>query len=105
MTTIYKFYGVDNNFFKLDDTIYEVVEDPDDGYRSYMRELRVVPSSEGLIFNHTPIAEVIWNNYDEDLNMLIDASTGHVWLRFGTNTDDSYYPWCVFEYTPALPTT
>ena len=33
---VYRFYGVDNNCFKLDNSVLEAVEDESDGYRSYL---------------------------------------------------------------------
>jgi hypothetical protein len=103
MSTIYKFYGVDSNCFKLNDTIYEAVEDPDDGYRSCMEELRVVAEPDNLIFHSLPLANVLMQEEDEDIDLLVDADTGHVWLRYGTDYSDSYYPCFVFEYTPPSP--
>jgi hypothetical protein len=32
--TEHDFYGIDFNHFKLDDTVYEILEDECDGYRS-----------------------------------------------------------------------
>lgn len=32
----FKFYGVDGYCFKLGKTVWEAIENPDDGYRSYL---------------------------------------------------------------------
>lgn len=52
----YLFYGSHISRFKLDDTIYECICDPDDGWRSYMGDFKVVSNSEGLY--PSPIAKV-----------------------------------------------
>lgn len=95
------FYGVDNNCFKLGDRVFEAVEDESDGYRSYLGSVEVRDPS-GLIFFRTPLASVrvveVDDNYAEEYQLVDDG--GHVWLRFGTNNCDDYYPYFVFEYQP-----
>lgn len=103
------FYGVCNNTFQLGlgDTklTYEAVEDPDDGYRSYLETIKCVDES-GIYFR-TPIAmvtirEADSNNYGRHFNgyQLVDVENGHVWLTIGTDNNDDYYPCFTFEYTP-----
>lgn len=106
------FCGVDNNTFCLmingERVAFEAVENPDDGYRSMMEEVRVyhLPSSgrgsADKIFFHQPIVTVTVEE-DPDTNgngyRLVDSS-GHVWLRFGTDHYDNYYPMFIFTYTP-----
>lgn len=48
--SVCKFYGVDWHSFKLDHTTYEVLENPDDGYRSYMQAVIVQPEHELIFF-------------------------------------------------------
>jgi hypothetical protein len=110
------FCGVDNATFCLQDSVgnrlaFEAVENPDDGLRSMMDEVRVyhLPisgrGSADKIFFHRPIVTV---TVERDINLdssqsdgyrLVD-SAGHVWLRFGTDTTDYYYPMFIFDYTP-----
>ena len=95
------FYGVDNNCFKLGKVVLEAVEDPHDGYRSFL-EAVVVRDGKDLIFSGVPITEVKvvkGDNLREDIFKLVDKA-GRVWLRFGTDCYDAYYPMFVFEYTP-----
>ena len=109
------FHGVDNCRFRLgfEGKLYtfEAVEDPDDGYRSMLETVRLVPDSETTgIFFDTPVAQVIpvefkdttidrlTDTYGFDGYELRDAATGHVWLRFGTNEADNYCPTFVFDY-------
>lgn len=94
------FYGVDNNFFKIGDDFFEAVEDEDDGYRSCMDAVVICAGGEYRHnFFKTPVANVKAVEGDEETIKLIDES-GHVWLEFGTDHSDSYYPSFVFRYRP-----
>lgn len=101
----FDFYGVCNNEFKLGDTVFEAVEDPDDGYRSYLESVEV-RESNGLFFR-SPLARVRVEeanavrpgDHDEGWRM-VDVEDGHEWLFVGTNHYDGYYPYFVFRYTP-----
>lgn len=100
----FAFYGVCNNEFKLDDTVYEALEDEDDGYRSYLDTV-IVKQSRG-IFSSQPLARVRLETEDDkniDVCKLIDVSDGHVWLAFGTGDYDDYYPYFIFDYEPKAP--
>ncbi len=99
------FYGVDNECFKLEQFVFEAVEDPDDGYRSCMQEVRMKDDTEGLIFFTTPLARVrVTENSDSvddfDGYALVDVKDGHEWLVFGTSESSDYYPSFIFCYTP-----
>ncbi len=102
-----KFYGVCNEYFKIDDFVFKVQEDENDGYRSCLGDILAVNKKEqkNLIFFKTPIATVrieattdsYWNQSFEGYN-LVDIKDGHVWLKFGTTNYDDYYPCFVFYY-------
>jgi hypothetical protein len=99
------FYGVDNNCFKLGDHVFEAEEDESDGYRSCLREVHEVTNTGGLIFFQTPIAKVVVQEargIDEGFRLL-DVLDNHVWLEFGTDNTDDYYPYFVFNYYPKAP--
>lgn len=111
------FCGVDNHTFCFDidgeKVAFEAVENPDDGYRSMMEDVKTVPV-EGGVYHKRPFAEVVVEEYeglppgsmdmpDERFEgyVLIDADDpSHVWLTFGTHWLDNYYPIFYFEYTP-----
>jgi len=101
----YAFYGVCDCKFKLDKVIYEAMEDENDGYRSMLGCVIAKEPEDGIFFK-SPIANV-WLVYEEsdcdDNYKLIDITDGHVWLRFGTDNTDDYYPYFVFEYSPKEP--
>ena len=96
----YSFYGVDGNYFKLDNRVFEAIEDPSDGYRSYLGSIRHA-KNPGAIFFTTPIARVQVRTVSLDTFEgfeLVDRFN-HVWLRVGTNTTtDDYYPFFVYRY-------
>jgi hypothetical protein len=101
----FDFYGVDASAFKLDEVVFEAVEDESDGYRSMLASVEVKDPS-GLLFFKTPLARVqltidggnSFNGYK-----LVDVVDGHVWLRLGTNDYDDYYPLFTFDYQPKIP--
>lgn len=91
--------------FTLDGVTYVAYEDPSDGYRSYCGELQISDTPcETLL----PNVEVVCVYRDSgvgyysssDILEFIDSKNGKTVLLVGTNNDDDYYPFCVFEYTP-----
>ena len=105
----YDFYGAFNNKFKLDNVIFEVLENESDGYRSYFGLLILSPDADETGFFSKPIAKIkIVETYfqpeviNEDFSgySLIDVIDNHVWLEFGTNYLEDYYPFMVFTYFP-----
>ena len=90
--------------FRLDGVVYIAFEDPEDGYRSSMKELIVSPSSE--ITNVFPANRVVAkkkanDSYGTDDTLeLIDVVTGKVVLEVGTDNSDDYYPSFVSSFHP-----
>jgi len=78
------FYGADEPFFKLDDTIYEALEDGE-----------VVVAEGSLPDFGLPIARVIVERHGMAYK-LIDLHDEHCWLRFGLNSLDRP----IFDYIP-----
>lgn len=77
------------------------VEDPDDGYRSYMGEIR----EGGECTNMFPPVKcfVAWSADTTGEGEIVDftvKATGKVVLRAGTDNSDDYYPWVVQEFNP-----
>ncbi|MBI4450162.1 hypothetical protein HY634_03825 [Candidatus Uhrbacteria bacterium] len=107
----FNFYGVDGLKFKLGKSVFEAVEDPDDGYRSLLGSVEVRHLS-GCLFFQRPVARVrvVEVNDERGSNQrdfvgfhLVDVADGHVWLRLGTDDYDDYYPGFVFTYQPKAP--
>ncbi len=98
------FYGVDCNQFKLDDAIWEAVEDKADGYRSMLDVVLNRHLSDGIFFARA-LARVRIISHDDgfdDLYKLVDVTDGHCWLRFGTGRYWDDYPLFIFDYCPKL---
>lgn len=103
------FSGVDNNQFKLDGVVYEALEDPSDGYRSYLGSVEVKDTSNSIFFPNA--IDVVYveedkshprdNDNPNEGYKLVSILTGYVWLEFGTSYGDSYYPCFYFNYHPA----
>jgi hypothetical protein len=102
----FKFYGVDNNCFKLGNQVFEAIENEDDGYRSYLGSIEVRDPKSGLIFHRRSFATVLveedWGTYFQGY-VLRDVLDGHEWLRFGTENCDDYYPMFRFHYQAKQP--
>jgi hypothetical protein len=109
---VYEFFGVDENLFKIGPHVIRVLEDESDGYRSHLGSVEIDPKLEGVrpIFFGRPIDSVRIHRADNTLWTtdsscfagfeLRSAVDGHVWLRFGTENYDDYYPLFIFKYTP-----
>ena len=94
----------------IDGVVFEVLEDPDDGYRSHMAGV-LARSAKDYNFYEKPIAKVRLEKIaEEEREMgavekmhgykLIDVKDGHAWLTFGTEWYDDYYPMFRFQYAP-----
>lgn len=86
--------------FELDGQVYEAVENPSDGYRSYMDKLIL---SNKKVRNKIPEIQVVCvyrDDNDCDLLDFIDCKNGKVFLTVGTKHVGDYYPVCIFEYHP-----
>lgn len=89
--------------FVLDGVTYKAVENPDDGYRSYLRELQTTP--EAVQYNFPPqkvFAKM--ENDDEwgknDVLQFFDIVSSKLVLAIGTRNYDDYYPCAILEWHP-----
>lgn len=97
--------GEINILFCLDGVTYIAEEDPDDGYRSYMKELRVSETQcrntfkpERVFCDYTD--KSTFYGGDSDILVIKNPLTANVILKIGTEDVDDYYPSCVMEYHP-----
>ena len=109
--TVVDYYGSDaaENTFKIDDIVFKAVEDPDDGYRSYLGSIDYTKDTNSIFFRK-PLAKVKIVSFDEDCfddyhegckgYRLIDIKDKHVWLEFGTAKYLDYYPMFIFRPRP-----
>ena len=100
------FYGANCNEFQLgyqgEIYTFEVLEDENDGYRSYFDSV-ITKDPDGIFFKN-PIARVlVTDNATSRADggyALVDVDKSHVWLVFGTDYSYDYYPMFVFDYEP-----
>jgi len=93
--------------FCLNGVVYIAVEDPDDGYRSSMKELA---EGDGVALKNTFEGVHVDCVYQDkttgyysqecDILRLVDAETGEVVLEVGTDRTDDYYPSFVGSFNP-----
>lgn len=98
--------GAINIIFCIDGVTYLAQEDLDDGYRSYMDELKVSEKPckntfepQEVICEHVNKSES-WLGEDSDILLIKNAKTGELILKIGTEDVNDYYPSCVMEYHP-----
>jgi hypothetical protein len=104
---VLKFYGMDGNFLKLEDTVFEVVADENDGYRSSMDDVRAVASPpKNLVFFRRAldtVRVVAVDAHELDGFRLVSTKDGHVWAEVGTDYSEDYYPCFISRYLPLAP--
>ena len=91
--------------FRLDGKVYMVIEDPDDAYRSSMKEIAV--DKTAVMKNVFQPCEVVGRHRtvgsygeEDDVLELIDTTTGETILEVGTENVDDYYPGFVANFRP-----
>jgi hypothetical protein len=98
---------------QLDGLTYWIQEDPSDGYRSYLREIMIVPPRHEVLrrlvpihppmkvtFRRVPEAYNIGHDDPADVIYGVNERTGLVVLELGTSYRDDYYPSFVAEWRP-----
>ena len=102
--------------FGMDGKTYTAIEDPSDGYRSYLSGITVQDGHSELLKGASAIGRKVVATHEDsepdgeyergrDLLTITDAETGHVWLVIGTKNTDDYYPYCVLEWIAMQPLT
>lgn len=101
-----------NNKFILNYNVYEAVEDPSDGYRSCLGAINRTFDEERHRWDDDAYVTVTLvtehhktehdSEYQWEVYKLTDKD-GHVWLIFGTDNIDDYYPGFIFDYRPKPP--
>ena len=90
----FDFYGVDGQCFKLDEVVYEVIDEGEVLHR-------VEICHDHHSFHDLPIARVVIerSEFAGTFYSLFDLHDSHCWLHFGTACDE-YDPGFIFDYTP-----
>ena len=105
-TKLKRFFYDECNFvkFTLDGVTYLALENPDDGYRTYMEELEIVdePCKFALPDINVLCKMREQGKYTAGDNVLsfVDVKCGKEILAIGTENNDDYYPLCIMEYKP-----
>lgn len=86
--------------FTLDGVTYLAIEDPDDGYRSFMQELRIVSEPRKVALPNVNVMCHYSGESDSDILEFYECATKNLIMRIGTDEIDNYYPYCVMEYYP-----
>lgn len=88
--------------FVLDGDIYSAIEDPEDGYRSSMKDIAKGRISE--VKNTFPPISILIRERDIDRDGevldFVDIKNGKTVLSIGTNETDFWYPYFVGEFFP-----
>ena len=91
------YYCNELHSFQLGSIIFEVIEDERDGYRSSMSHVDIIKED-------APLREFLDNveiTQEDNGNIYnIVGSGGHVWVSFGTQNWDDYYPCFHFATYP-----
>jgi hypothetical protein len=97
------FEDADGLMFVLDGRTLIATEDPSDGYRSCLKDLRV---TDATVKNQFPPCEVLAVKrgrdlyQDHDVIDFYDTTTGKLVLSVGTGNHDDYYPFYVGTFDP-----
>lgn len=87
--------------FTLDKTTYMAIEDPDDGYRSYLvDDLKVCDTPCRFQFPPVVVLCRMIETDSREVLEFINLVNGKTILLIGTEETDDYYPYCVMEYHP-----
>lgn len=86
--------------FTLDGVTYLAIEDPDDGYRSFMQELQIVSEPCKVSLPNINVMCHYSEKSDSDILEFYECTTKNLIMRIGTDELDDYYPYCVMEYYP-----
>lgn len=86
--------------FILDKKTYTAIEDPSDGYRSSMREIKLSKVVIKNVFKPVKVMGVMRQDTSDDVIDFFDVKTGKVVLSVGTENLDDYYPGFVAFFNP-----
>ena len=105
-----KSFGVDAHAsyirFRLNGIVYIASEDPDDGYRSHLKNIIIQETSEITNYFSSILVTAQWKPDDKKYGMineviqLIDNKNNKVVLEFGTKDCNDYYPSFVENFYP-----
>ncbi len=86
--------------FVIDGKTCTAIENPDDGYRSSMREIRVNLAPLKNTFEPIDVICRYKTDHESDILEIIDVKNDKVVLEVGTDNTDDYYPYFVCNWIP-----
>lgn len=89
--------------FVIDGKTYKATKDPNDGHRSYMKELEVTDEKDTNVFPPQKVIGKMKADSNWKTNgtiQFIDAKTGKIVLEVGTDNTNDDYPYCVLFWAP-----
>lgn len=93
--------GACNSYiFQLDGVNYEITENPDDGYRSYMEDIKITDKVIKNEFKPCKVYCKMRTEFDSDVLDMIDLETNLIVLSIGTENTNDYYPCCIMQWNP-----
>lgn len=104
----FPFFGVCDHFIRLGDTVWEIIEDESDGYRSYFETVIKhgdYAAGGPYTFSSAPldVVEIHRTGKEHAEYNLVSVIDGHVWLSLWTDNSDNYYPSAQISYKPRAP--
>jgi len=84
----------------LDRKTYTAIEDPTDGYRSAMKEIKESKAIVKNKFSPVKVMGIMRPNSLDELIDFYDIKTDKIVLSVGTHDYSDYYPMFVAEFTP-----
>jgi len=94
---------IDAILFILDGVTYMAIEDPDDGYRSMLAELKIVDRKVNYMFPPQKVIAKMAPDTTWEVNNILqfyDATTNKLVMEIGTGNWEDYYPYFVFRWLP-----
>ena len=86
--------------FRLDNITYLAEEDPDDGYRSCCKTIKVVSQLPKTTFKQIEVLCKMRDSAEGTVLEILNKETGNMIMAIGTDREDYHYPYFVFEYQP-----
>ncbi len=92
--------------FILDGITYKAIENPSDGYRSYLDEILITDEKISNTFDPQRVIGKMKDDKEDyhtqvnDTIQFFDAVTNKLVLEIGTDNADDYYPYCVMDWHP-----
>lgn len=83
--------------FVLDGIVFIAAEDPQDGYRSSLRD---VTFSFDKKISNTFASVKVKIDFKDNMLKIIDTKSKKIVLKIGTNYSDNYYPYFIGEWNP-----